>query len=109
MQLLFLDESGQIDQGGLFALGGIAVRDADWPQLRELWYSTLAEARWPLNREIKWHGICKGEAPPPLADAVFAMLAVAPFTAYVTVLDLELGPQLEPTSSTHRKTSTRQG
>ena len=27
MHLLFLDESGQLDQGGLFALGGIAVRD----------------------------------------------------------------------------------
>ncbi len=33
MHLLFLDESGRLDQGGLFALGGIAVRDADWPEL----------------------------------------------------------------------------
>ena len=30
MYLLFLDESGRLDQGGLFALGGIAVGDADW-------------------------------------------------------------------------------
>lgn len=27
MHLLFLDESGKLDQGGIFALGGIAVRD----------------------------------------------------------------------------------
>jgi hypothetical protein len=96
MQLLFLDESGKIDQGGLFALGGIAVRDADWPHLKELWQSTLGDAGWPLEREIKWHGIRKGEVPPALADTVFATLAVAPFTAYVTLLDLELGPELEP-------------
>ena len=93
MHLLFLDESGQIDQGGLFALGGIAVRDTDWPELRRIWQETLVGAGWPLDREIKWHGIRKGEVPPALADAVFAALAVAPFTAYVTLLDLELGPE----------------
>jgi hypothetical protein len=94
--LLFLDESGQIDQGGLFALGGIAVRDTEWPELRQIWQETLSAAGWPLDREIKWHGIRKGEVPPVLADAVFATLAVAPFTAYVTLLDLELGPEREP-------------
>jgi hypothetical protein len=36
MHLLFLDESGRLDQGGLFALGGVAVRDSDWPDLRDL-------------------------------------------------------------------------
>ena len=71
MHLLFLDESGSIDQGGLFALGGIAVRDSDWPQLHELWQATLAEAGWPLDQEVKWHGIRTGEVPPALADAVF--------------------------------------
>ena len=96
MHLLFLDESGQIDQGGLFALGGIAVRDTDWPELRRIWQETLSAAGWPLDREVKWHGIRKGEVPPALADAVFAALAVAPFTAYVTLLDLELGPEREP-------------
>lgn len=35
MHLLFLDESGRIDRDGMFALGGIAVRDTDWSQLRE--------------------------------------------------------------------------
>ena len=30
MHLLFLDESGRLDQDGLFALGGIAVADDDW-------------------------------------------------------------------------------
>ena len=96
MHLLFLDESGKIDQGGLFALGGIAVRDTDWPELRRVWQETLSAAGWPLDREIKWHGIRKGEVPPALADAVFAALAAAPFTAYVTLLDLELGPEREP-------------
>jgi hypothetical protein len=37
MHLLFLDESGKLDQAGLFALGGIAVRDHDWPGLKERW------------------------------------------------------------------------
>ena len=96
MYLLFLDESGQIDQGGLFALGGVAVRDSDWPELRRSWQETLAAHGWPLDREIKWHGIRTGEVPPALADAVFAMLARAPFTAYVTLLDIELGRAREP-------------
>src|SRR4051812_4776402 len=78
VHLLFLDESGQIDVGKLFALGGIAVRDTDWPELRRSWQETLTEHDWPLDREVKWHGIRKGEVPPALADAVFAMLARAP-------------------------------
>ncbi len=96
MHLLFLDESGKVDQSGLFALGGIAVRDTDWPELRRMWQETLSAAGWPLDREIKWHGIRKGEVPPVLADAVFATLAGAPLTAYVTLLDLEVGPEREP-------------
>ncbi len=96
MHLLFLDESGKPDQGGLFALGGIAIRDADWPELRDLWQATLREHRWPLDREIKWHGIRKGEVPPALADAVFEAVATAPFTAYVAVMDLDRGPQEFP-------------
>jgi hypothetical protein len=55
VQLLFLDESGRLDQGTSFALGGIAVRDADWSVLRDLWQETLREAGWPLHRELKWH------------------------------------------------------
>ena len=96
MHLLFVDESGQVDQGGLFALGGIAVRDMDWPELRGRWQETLEAAGWPLEREVKWHGIRKGEVPPALADAVFAMLAVAPIKAYVSLLDIELGLEREP-------------
>ena len=69
MRLLFLDESGRLDHGGLFALGGIALRDRDWPNLRDIWQATLREHRWPLDRELKWHGIRKGEVPPALADA----------------------------------------
>jgi hypothetical protein len=96
MHLLFLDESGKIEHGGLFALGGIAMRDTDMPALRRLWQETLSAAGWPLDREVKWHGVRKGHVPPALADAVFAALASAPFTAYVTLLDLQLGPELEP-------------
>jgi Protein of unknown function (DUF3800) len=96
VHLLFLDESGRLDQGGLFALGGVAVRDADWAVLRAVWQGTLREHRWPLDREVKWHGIRKGEVPPALADAVFVALASAPFTAYVTVMDLDAGPQAFP-------------
>jgi hypothetical protein len=63
------------------------VRDSDWPELRRIWQEALSAAGWPLDREIKRHGIRKGEVPPVLADAVFATLAVEPFTAYVTLLD----------------------
>jgi hypothetical protein len=96
VHLLFLDESGRIDEDGLFALGGIAVRDTDWRDLRRVWQGTLSASGWPLDREIKWHGIRKGEVPPALADAIFTALAIAPFTAYVTLLDLELGRDREP-------------
>ena len=96
MHLLFLDESGRVDQGTSFALGGIAIRDRDWPELRELWQETLREAGWPLDREVKWHGIRKGEVPPALADTIFAALVRAPLTCFVCVLDLERGPVEEP-------------
>jgi hypothetical protein len=96
MHLLFLDESGRLDQGTSFALGGIAVRDGDWPVLRDLWQSTLREAGWPADREVKWHGIRTGEVPPALADAVYAALARAPVTCFVCALDLELGRAQEP-------------
>ena len=96
MRFLFLDESGKIEDGRLFALGGIAVRDTDWAPLRDLWQGTLREAGWPLDREVKWHGIRTGEVPPKLADAVFDTLARAPITAYVCLLDCEAGPRLAP-------------
>ncbi len=96
MRLLFLDESGKLDQGGLIALGGVAVRDRDWPALRDRWQETLRKHRWPLDREVKWHGIRKGDVPPALADALFDALAAAPFTCYVAVLDLERGPEEFP-------------
>ena len=92
MHLLFLDESGRLDQGGLFALGGIAIADSDWPALRELWQGTLREASWPLDREVKWHGIRRGEVPPALADSLFDALGRSPFTCYVAVMDLDRGP-----------------
>jgi hypothetical protein len=91
MHLLFLDESGRLDQDQLFALGGIAIRDTDWHLLRDRWHATLQNHNWPLDREVKWHGVRSGAIPPALADAVFDTLTDAPFTAYVTLLDLELG------------------
>jgi uncharacterized protein DUF3800 len=96
MHLLFVDESGRLDDGGLFALGGIAVRDRDWPELRRGWHETLAAHAWPLEREVKWHHIRKGTVPPALGDAVFAMLAAAPVSAYVTLLDQPAGRVAHP-------------
>jgi hypothetical protein len=96
MHLLFLDESGQLERGGLFALGGVAVRDSDWHELKELWQETLRSHGWPLEREVKWHGIRKGEVPPAVADTMFDALARAPFTCYVTLLDCELGREQFP-------------
>ena len=96
MHLLFLDESGQLSERKFFALGGVALRDSDWPALRQMWQETLAEHGWPSDREIKWHGIRKGEVPPVLADAIVATLARAPITCYVTLLDIVLGLEKEP-------------
>lgn len=96
MYLLFLDESGRLDQDDLFALGGIAVRDIDWHALRDQWQAILGAHSWPLDRELKWHGIRNGSIPPALADRLFAQLSRAPFIAYVALLDLELGRQIAP-------------
>jgi Protein of unknown function (DUF3800) len=96
MHLLFLDESGQLSERRFFALGGVALRDRDWHQLRDLWQSTLAAHAWPAGREVKWHGIRTGEVPPALADAVIAALARAPVRCYVTLLDIALGATAAP-------------
>ncbi len=102
MHLLFLDESGRIERDTLFALGGLAVRDTDWPHLRDVWQETLRAHGWPLDRELKWHGIRKGNVPPALADAVFDALGATRCTAYVTLLDLELGRAATSRSTSHR-------
>jgi hypothetical protein len=96
VHLLFLDESGQLAERRFFALGGVALRDSDWHHLRDLWQSTLAAHGWPVEKEIKWHGIRTGEAPPSLADAVVAALARSPLRCYVTLLDIELGLTAAP-------------
>lgn len=96
MHFLFLDESGRLDQDGLFGLGGIAVRDSDWHELRDCWHETLRAYNWPLDLELKWHGIRKGQVPPALADAIVKTLAAAPFTAYVALLDIPRGRELFP-------------
>jgi hypothetical protein len=64
--------------------------------LRDLWQGTLRAHRWPLDRELKWHGIRTGEVPDALADASYATLAAAPFTAYVSVLAWTLAPEAFP-------------
>jgi len=96
VHFLFLDESGRLDQDGLFGLGGIAVRDTDWHRLRDVWHETLNSYNWPLDLELKWHGIRSGKVPPALADAMVAALGSAPFTAYVVLLDLPRGKELFP-------------
>jgi hypothetical protein len=96
VHLLFLDESGQLSQRRLFALGGVALRDRDWHTLRELWLETLEAHAWPADRELKWHGIRTGEVPPKLADAIVRTIAAAPVRCYVTLLDIELGARDAP-------------
>jgi hypothetical protein len=96
VHLLFIDESGQLDQGGFFALGGIAVRDSACVDLRQRWQETLTAHAWPLDKEVKWHGIRTGGVPPALGDALFAMLAAAPVTAFVTLLDQGAGRESHP-------------
>lgn len=47
MVLLFVDESGRLDEDGLFALGRVAVAAHDWHALRDRWQSTLRDHGWP--------------------------------------------------------------
>jgi uncharacterized protein DUF3800 len=96
MHLLFMDESGQLSERRFFALGGVALRDRDWHELRDLWQTTLAEQSWPPDREVKWHGIRTGEVPPSLADAIVGALGRSPVRCYVTLLDIALGTSTTP-------------
>ncbi|MGH3079284.1 MAG: hypothetical protein ACRDPZ_14030 [Gaiellaceae bacterium] len=61
VHLLFLDESGQLSERKFFALGGVALCDADWRTLHDLRQGTLAENRWPPEKEVKRHGIARGK------------------------------------------------
>ena len=104
MHLLFLDESGQIDGAGLFALGGIAVRDTDWPELRDLWQETLADARLaarPRGQVARdpQRARCRLRSPTPSSRRSRARRS----PRYVTLLDLELGPQRAPEFFAHRE------
>jgi len=83
--LLFVDESGRPDERS-FAVGGVAVRADEWDLLRQSWRSALEAHRWPPEREVKWHGIRRGEVPPALADDLFAALAAAPITCFTVII-----------------------
>jgi hypothetical protein len=96
VHLLFLDESGQLSERRFFALGGVALRDSEWHELRDLWQTTLEAHGWPAAREVKWHGIRTGEVPPALANAIVKALARSPLRCYVTLLDIELGLETAP-------------
>ena len=78
MHLLFLDESGQLSERRFFALGGVAIRDTDWHASATSGRRRSPRTTGRVDREVKWHGIRKGEVPPALADAVVAALARAP-------------------------------
>lgn len=85
MYLLFLDESGT-PEDTVFALGGFVVKAEDWHVLRERWDECLADAGWPLDKELKWSGTVNGEVPPAVADAAYTCLASLPIECFVTVL-----------------------
>ncbi len=95
MHLLFLDESGKPD-ARVFAVGGFAVRADEWQVLRDRWQSALEKHGWPLDREIKWHGIRKGEVPPALGDDLLEAIASAPITCFVIVLKPREGLKQSP-------------
>ena len=85
VQLLFVHESGTPSES-VFAVGGIAVEGARWPELRDAWTAALSEHGRRSGDEIKWHGIQTGDVPPALADALFAALARSPITCFVVIL-----------------------
>jgi hypothetical protein len=95
VHLLFLDESGKPD-ARVFAVGGFAVRADEWQVLRDRWRAALEKHRWPLEREIKWHGIRKGEVPPALGDDLLEAIADAPITCFVIVLKPQDGRRQSP-------------
>jgi len=95
MHLLFLDESGKPDEKR-FALGGVAIRADEWRVVRDRLVHAASAAGWPLERELKWHGIRRGLVPGAVADAVFAELAAAPLTCFVCVLRPLAGRRLHP-------------
>jgi hypothetical protein len=95
VHLLFLDESGAPDEP-TFAVGGVAIAAPNWQRLRARWEAALGAHGWPLDKEVKWHGTRTGEVPPDLADAVYAELAAAPMTCFVTILRPLAGRQAYP-------------
>ena len=95
MHLLFLDESGKPD-ARVFAVGGFAVRADEWQVLRDRWQAALDEYDWPLEREIKWHGIRTGAVPPALGDELLEAIAGAPITCFVIVVKPEDGRKRSP-------------
>jgi hypothetical protein len=95
VHLLFLDESGKPD-ARVFAVGGFAVRADEWRVLRDRWHAALEKHDWPLEREIKWHGIRTGGVPSALGDELLEAIAGAPITCFVIVLQTSEGRKRSP-------------
>jgi hypothetical protein len=85
VHLLFLDESGTPD-ARVFAVGGFTVRADEWQVLRDRWHAALERHKWPIEQEIKWHGVRTGGVPPALGDELLEAIAGAPITCFVIVL-----------------------
>ena len=78
MHLLFLDESGSLDGNkGLFRARRRGRQRQRVAGIAPVVARRSAGHKWPLDREVKWHGIRKGEVPDALADGVFDALASA--------------------------------
>jgi hypothetical protein len=95
VHLQFLDESGTPD-ARVFAVGGCAVRADEWQILRDRWRAALERHGWPLEREIKWHGIRTGGVPSVLGDDLLEAIAGAPITCFVIVLQPSEGRKRSP-------------
>jgi hypothetical protein len=100
MRLLFLDESGRLDRDNSSPSAASLSVIAIGPSFAISGNETLRRHNWPVDKEVKWHGVARGGVPPAVADAIYDALATAPFTCYVTLLDLVAGRDQFP-ADTH--------
>lgn len=82
MYLLFLDEAGNPRERE-FVLGGVAIEDRGWHQLRDRWTAVAAAHGRPLEAEVKWFKLKRsGDLAGRLADVLVECGA----TSFVVVL-----------------------